>query len=192
MFETIAFYFFAVMSLALFGVSVTSRDVLKAMTALAGGMIFISGFFFLLGAEFLGVTQIVVYTGAVIVLYAFAMMFFDANKRVKESKTENKLVYIGGFICAVLTAFIIGAPVVSERASIAADLQNTQAVGIEIFTKYLIVFELVAVMLLAVMIGAIVLVVKERNLGANSAANSSGNSANSDANLGANAAGGAQ
>ena len=71
MFEAIAFYFFMVLSIVAFLVVVSTSNILYALTALASGMIFISSFFFLLGAEFLGVVQIAVYTGAVVVMYAF-------------------------------------------------------------------------------------------------------------------------
>ena len=71
MFEAIAFYFFMVLSIVAFLVVVSTRNILYALTALVSGMIFISSFFFSSGAEFLGVVQIAVYTGAVIVMYAF-------------------------------------------------------------------------------------------------------------------------
>lgn len=162
MFEIISFYFFSAMSLVLFAVSVFSKNVLYAMSALAGGMIFISGLFFTLGAEFLGVVQIMVYTGAVIVLYGFSMMFFNANKDVKEEK-ENKIIYSLAVISAFLLVMIFVAPILSDKISaypIIKELDNIEAIGLVIFTKYLIVFELVAIMLLVAMICGIVLVHK--------------------------------
>lgn len=162
MFEIISFYFFSVLSLGLFAVSVFSKNVLYAMSALAGGMIFISGLFFTLGAEFLGVVQIMVYTGAVIVLYGFSMMFFNANKDVKETK-ENKIIYSLAVISAFLLVMIFVAPILSDKISaypIVKELDNIEAIGLVIFTKYLIVFELVAIMLLVAMICGIVLVHK--------------------------------
>lgn len=162
MFEIISFYFFSVLSLGLFAVSVFSKNVLYAMSALAGGMIFISGLFFTLGAEFLGVVQIMVYTGAVIVLYGFSMMFFNANKDVKEAK-ENKIIYSLALISAFLLVMIFVAPILSDRISaypIIKELDNIEAIGLVIFKKYLIVFELVAIMLLVAMICGIVLVHK--------------------------------
>ncbi len=162
MFEIISFYFFSVLSLGLFAVSVFSKNVLYAMSALAGGMIFISGLFFTLGAEFLGVVQIMVYTGAVIVLYGFSMMFFNANKDVKEAK-ENKIIYSLALISAFLLVMIFVAPILSDRISaypIIKELDNIEAIGLVIFKKYLIIFELVAIMLLVAMICGIVLVHK--------------------------------
>ena len=93
MFEAIAFYTFSILVIGMFGVVVFSRNALYAMSALAGGMIFISGFFFLLDASFLGVVQIIVYTGAVMALYAFGMMFFDSAKDVKENIKYKKIIY---------------------------------------------------------------------------------------------------
>ena len=162
MFEIISFYFFSMLSLGLFAVSVFSKNVLYAMSALAGGMIFISGLFFTLGAEFLGVVQIMVYTGAVIVLYGFSMMFFNANKDVKEAK-ENKIIYSLAVISAFLLVMIFVAPILSDRIGaypIIKELDNIEAIGLVIFKKYLIVFELVAIMLLVAMICGIVLVHK--------------------------------
>ncbi len=94
MLEAIAFYTFCALTLAMFLVVVTTRNILYALSALAAGMIFVSAFFFLLGAEFLGVVQIVVYTGAVIALYAFAMMFFDAQKLQNEKIANPRVLFV--------------------------------------------------------------------------------------------------
>ncbi len=68
MFEAVAFYLFAFLTISMFFIVVTSSQALYALTALAAGMIFISAFFFILGADFLGAIQIIVYTGAVMAL----------------------------------------------------------------------------------------------------------------------------
>ena len=82
MFEAIAFYLFAFLTIVMFCIVVTTSQPLYALTALAAGMIFISAFFFILGADFLGVVQIIVYTGAIMALYAFGMMFFDSTRGI--------------------------------------------------------------------------------------------------------------
>ena len=63
--EGFAFYLFSVLTIGLFSVTVMSKNILYAMTSLAAGMVLISGFFFILGADFLGVVQLVVYVGAI-------------------------------------------------------------------------------------------------------------------------------
>ncbi len=162
MFETVAFYTFSVLVIGMFGIVVFSKNALYAMSALAGGMIFISGFFFLLGADFLGVVQIVVYTGAVMALYAFGMMFFDATRDVKENIRFKKIIYSLAILSAIFTIFILMAPIYSMRIETAyptiQGVGNVQMIGLLIFTKYLVPFEVAALMLLAAMIAGIVLV----------------------------------
>jgi NADH-quinone oxidoreductase subunit J len=94
MYEVIAFYLFSALTIGLFLITVMSKNVLYAMTALASGMVLISGFFFILGADFLGVVQLIVYVGAVMALYSFAMMFFDATRDIKEKNTSSALIFL--------------------------------------------------------------------------------------------------
>ena len=166
--EVIAFYLFSALTIAMFTIVVVSDNSLYAMSALAGGMIFIAGFFFLLGAEFLGVVQIIVYTGAVMALYAFGMMFFDTTRTVKE-KIENKFVlYTLAGLATLFAVIAVTAPFAGEYvgyvfkavAPIQDGIGNSQMVGYILFTKYLVPFELAAIMLLVAMVAGIVLVSK--------------------------------
>ena len=160
MIQTLAFYFFSAVCLALFGISVFSKNVLYALSTLAGGMVFMSGFFFLLDAEFLGVVQIIVYTGAVIVLYGFALMFLGADKNVSEPKKGARLFFaLSGVIAFLLVIIAVVANNVETLKILNTD--DTEALGMIIFTKYLAIFELAAVMLLVAMICAIVLAHKQ-------------------------------
>ena len=168
MFEAIAFYLFAFLTISMFYITVTTSQALYALTALAAGMIFISAFFFILGADFLGAIQIIVYTGAVMALYAFGMMFFDTTREVKE-KQGNKYIIVGmSTLAAILVVIIFAAPMISTNVTplypIAADIGNTQAVGMVLFTKYLVPFELAAIMLLVAMIGGIILAGKRMDV----------------------------
>ncbi|MDY0122309.1 MAG: NADH-quinone oxidoreductase subunit J [Sulfurimonas sp.] len=168
MFEAIAFYLFAFLTIAMFYITVTTSQALYALTALAAGMIFISAFFFILGADFLGAIQIVVYSGAVMALYAFGMMFFDTTRDVKE-KHGNKLIVSGlSILTAVLVVVIFAAPLVSSNIEafypMTEGVGNTQDVGMVLFTKYLVPFEVAAVMLLVAMISGIVLAGKKMDL----------------------------
>jgi len=168
MFEVVAFYLFAFLTISMFSITVITKNALYALSSLAAGMIFISAFFFLLGAEFLGAVQIVVYTGAVMALYAFGMMFFDSIKEIKESPTNPRLTFVLTGIIALIIVFIFIAPIIGANITatypvgMAAELYgtidgNTQDIGVVLFTKYLVPFEVAAVMLLVAMIGGIVL-----------------------------------
>jgi len=168
MFEAVAFYLFAFLTIAMFFITVTTSQALYALSALAAGMIFISAFFFILGADFLGAVQIIVYTGAVMALYAFGMMFFDTTREVKEKK-GNKFIIVGlATLCAVMIVAIFAAPIVSNNMlSLYPALEgagNTQTVGLVLFTKYLIPFEVAAIMLLVAMVAGIVLAGKKMDL----------------------------
>ena len=135
------------------------------MTSLAAGMVMISGFFFILGADFLGVVQLIVYVGAVMALYAFAMMFFDATRDIKEKNPSAGKVFLLGGMIAVMMVIIFSAPIYSEsiRAIYPSipGATNPQSVGLVLFTKYLIPFEVAAVMLLVAMIAGIILAGKK-------------------------------
>jgi NADH-quinone oxidoreductase subunit J len=167
MYELIAFYVFSAFVIGFFLITVLSKNALYSMSALAGGMVFIAGFFFLLDAEFIGVVQIVVYTGSVMALYAFGMMFFDTTKDVKEKITSKKIIYALSLISALLILAILSAPIVSQNvpalSPIDSRLGNTHMLGRVLFKEYLVVFELAAVMLLTAMIAGIVLVSKKMN-----------------------------
>ncbi len=165
MFEAIAFYLFAFLTIAMFYITVTTSQALYALTALAAGMIFISAFFFILGADFLGAVQIVVYSGAVMALYSFGMMFFDTTRELHE-KQGNKYIVVGlATIAAVLVVLIFSAPILSNNITalypMVEGAGNTQEVGMVLFTKYLVPFEVAAIMLLVAMIAGIVLAGKK-------------------------------
>lgn len=168
MFEQIAFYTFAGLTAAMFLITVTSKNILYAMTALAAGMIFISGFFFILNADFLGVVQIVVYAGAVMALYAFGMMFFDSAKETEESIKSHKKIFILSTLTAVLVVLMLSAPVSITKPDPIMDsvagMENPQAIGMILFTKYLIPFELASLMLLIAMIAGIILAGKKMDI----------------------------
>ena len=168
MFEAVAFYLFAFLTIAMFFITVTTSQALYALSALAAGMIFISAFFFILGADFLGAVQIIVYTGAVMALYAFGMMFFDTTREVKEKK-GNKFIIVGlATLSAVMVVAIFAAPMVSNNMlSLYPAIEgagNTQSVGLVLFTKYLVPFEVAAIMLLVAMVAGIVLAGKKMDL----------------------------
>lgn len=165
MFEAIAFYLFAFLTVTMFSITVFTKQALYALTALAAGMIFISAFYFLLGADFLGAVQIVVYTGAVMALYAFGMMFFDTTREVKEHSRSPQVVFLLGGMIALLVVVIFVAPIVSENITAfyptVEHVGNSQLVGMVLFTKYLVPFEVAAVMLLVAMVAGIVLAGKK-------------------------------
>ena len=165
MFEEVAFIIFSILTISMFSITVMTNNALYALSSLAAGMIFISAFFFLLNADFLGAVQIVVYTGAIMALYAFGMMFFDSLSEVKEKIKNPRLVFLLSGMVAILVVVVLIAPVIGQNVEanypIHPELGNSVDVGVVLFTKYLIAFELAAIMLLVAMIGGIVLAGKK-------------------------------
>jgi len=168
MFEIVAFYLFSILTIVMFSITVFTNNSLYALSSLAAGMIFISAFFFLLDADFLGAVQIVVYTGAVMALYAFGMMFFDSLSTVKEKVNNPRLVFLLTGISALIIVLIFVSPIIGSNIEAQYPVHpkwgNTQDVGIVLFTKYLIPFEVAAVMLLVAMIGGIILAGKKMDV----------------------------
>lgn len=176
--ESVAFYLFGAFTIAFFIIVVSTNNLLYALSALAAGMVTLSSFYFLLGAEFLGVAQIIVYTGAVIVVYAFSLMFFDANKTLRERINNSTiLLTLTAVLFILLLATLLIAPIVvweldssyTQSLLIAAQnlvggespliqgVSDTQMIGYRLFAQYLIPFEVAAIMLLVAMIAGIVL-----------------------------------
>ncbi|TKX31925.1 NADH-quinone oxidoreductase subunit J [Campylobacter aviculae] len=162
MIETLAFVFFSVAVLGFFLIAVLSKTMLYSLSALAGGMVFLSGFYFLLDAEFLGAIQIIVYGGAVLGIYSFAMMFFDASKEFKEKIKAKKSFFILVILSTILLLFtLLG----FKYESVTTDLplsdpalyDYNKQLALVVFSKYLLGFEFIAILLLIALICAIVL-----------------------------------
>jgi NADH-quinone oxidoreductase subunit J len=167
MFEIVAFIIFSVLTISMFSITVLTNNALYALSSLAAGMIFISAFFFLLNADFLGAVQIVVYTGAVMSLYAFGMMFFDSLAEVKEKIKNPRLVFLLSGMLSLIVVIVFIAPIIGQDVEanypVHPEYGNSVDVGLVLFTKYLVPFEVAAIMLLVAMIGGIVLAGKKMN-----------------------------
>jgi NADH-quinone oxidoreductase subunit J len=102
-------------------------------------------------------------------MYAFGMMFFDTTRDVKENIHSKKLVYALSIMAAVLIVIIFSAPIYSSNIqaiypSSIDGIGNIQMIGLVLFTKYLVPFELAAIMLLVAMISGILLVGKRMDM----------------------------
>ena len=166
MIENLGFYFFSFVVLGFFLIAVLSKNMLYALSALAGGMVFLSSFYFMLDAEFLGVIQIIVYSGAVLGIYSFAMMFFDASKNFKERLKFKKSFFVlitlslVGFF-ASFASFKLGAVNTDLPFIDTALFDLNKQLALAIFSKYLLAFEFIALLLLIALVCAVVLTHKE-------------------------------
>jgi len=178
----IFFYLFAAACIASAILVVTARNPVHSVLFLIIAFVNASGLFILLGAEFLAMILIVVYVGAVAVLFLFVVMMLDVDFAELRQGFLNYLP-VGFLVGAILLAellFIVGAWVIGPGVPKAitapipspSDISNTQALGLVLYTRYVYFFEAAGVILLVAMIGAIVMTlhhrpdVKRQNVGA--------------------------
>jgi len=163
--HAIFFYLFAAVCIASAIMVIAAKNPVHSVLFLILAFVNAAGLFVLLGAEFLAMILIVVYVGAVAVLFLFVVMMLDVDFAELRHGFLNYLP-IGGLIGAILLAellFIVGAWVIAPgapkaiAAPVPADLSNTEALGLVLYTRYVYFFEAAGVILLVAMIGAIVL-----------------------------------
>jgi NADH-quinone oxidoreductase subunit J len=164
------FYLFAGVCVASAVMVIVSRNPVHSVLYLILAFVNASGLFILMGAEFLGMMLIVVYVGAVAVLFLFVIMMLDVDfVELREGFMQYLPIglVIGGIFVFELLLVVGGwaiNPSVTKNitAAIPNDISNTQALGLVLYTKYIHYFQLAGMVLLVAMIGAIVLTLRER------------------------------
>ncbi len=166
-FETIVFYVFS--TLIVFGGLrvITARNPVHAVLFLVLTFISAAGVWLLLEAEFLAITLVLVYVGAVMVLFLFVVMMLDINL-VQLRKDIWRWLPFGGALAALMAfemVWVVGSTGTSaEKSPVrhAADYSNTKELGRLIYTDYAFAFEIAAVLLLVAMVAAIALTLRRR------------------------------
>jgi NADH-quinone oxidoreductase subunit J len=165
---TIAFYLFATLTIASALAVVFARNPVHSVLWLIVAFFNGAGLMLLLGAEFIAMLVVIVYVGAVAVLFLFVVMMLDIDFASLRSGFTANLPF-GIIIALVLLAEVIVAvlahntgPALSGRAIPAAVQPNIVALGQLLYSRYLFAFELAGLILLVAMIGAIVLTHRSR------------------------------
>jgi NADH-quinone oxidoreductase subunit J len=169
--QALAFYVFSIVAIASAVMVVAARNPVHSVLFLILAFFNAAGLFVLMGAEFLAMILVVVYVGAVAVLFLFVVMMLDINF-VKLREGFLQYLPIGatvGFILLVELIFVLGAWTVGSgtlpfAAPIPnpADISNTDALGRILYTRYAYAFQASGLILLVAMIGAIVLTLRQR------------------------------
>ena len=170
MIEAFFFYVFAAMTVLAGAGVVLARNTMYSVMWLIFCFFNAAALFFMLDAEFLGIILILVYVGAVMVLFMFVVMMLEVNKaRLR----EGFLQYLptGGMIALMLLIELIGASSsgvfdnekVAAVGHLGAEVNNTVEIGKVLYTQYLLSFEIAAVILLVALVGAIVLTLRTRD-----------------------------
>lgn len=170
--QALAFYLFAFVAVAAGVLVIASRNPVHSVLFLILAFFNSAGLFILMGAEFLAMILVIVYVGAVAVLFLFVVMMLDINFVELRSGVLQYLpigALVGFILLAELLVVAGGWVIVPEAASIAAapippieQVTNTEAIGQLIYTKYIYLFQASGLVLLVAMIGAIVLTLRTR------------------------------
>lgn len=164
------FYLFSGVTIASALMVISARNPVHSVLYLILAFVNAAGLFLLLGAEFLAMLLIVVYVGAVAVLFLFVVMMLDVDFAELRQGFLQYLPIGGliGLIFAVELLLVVGAWVIDPQivrapvAAIPAGVTNTAALGQVLYTKYIYYFQAAGLVLLVAMIGAIVLTLRDR------------------------------
>src|SRR5574339_394259 len=166
-FETWLFYAFAAVLVVSGLLVITARNPVHGVLFLVLAFFTAAGIWLLLRAEFLAITLLLVYVGAVMVLFLFVVMMLDVNlERLREGFWKNlpMAIVVGGIMAfemvAVLAQRYIGAA--PRTRPVPADYSNTKELGRVLYTQYAYAFEIAAVILLVAIIAAIALTLRRR------------------------------
>ncbi len=170
--STALFYIFAFLVAASAMAVITSRNPVHSVFFLIFSFFNAAGLFLLLGAEYLAMTLVIVYVGAVAVLFLFVVMMLNVNtEELREGFRKN--LGVGGGVAALICLELVGVAYASMRlpavfappknAIPEADaLTNTEALGQILYTDYIYAFQISGLVLLVAMIGAITLTLRHR------------------------------
>jgi len=170
MIQSLIFYLFSAVLLTSAVMVIASRNPVHAVLFLIVAFFNAAGLFLLMGAEFLAFILVIVYVGAVMVLFLFVVMMLDVNFRQLRQGFQRYMP-IGGAVALILvsqlvlvtSAWVVDPHALSTTNNSAQSLaDNTRAIGQILYTDYFYPFQVSGLVLLVAMIGAIVLTLRDR------------------------------
>ena len=170
--HTIFFYFFSIIAIFSSLMVITSRSTINSVFFLILDFISVGCLFIMVGAEFLGMILLIVYVGAVAVLFLFVVMMLNVTEQKQSWFIGKKSSHISiGLIVSVLILLellvVVGGwkfkeNVMSSSTLLLSDVSNTHQLGLVMYTDYILYFQLAGIILLLSMIGAILLTFRKR------------------------------
>lgn len=170
--HALAFYLFAIVAVCAAVMVISVRNPVHSVLFLILTFFNAAGLFVLMGAEFLAMILVVVYVGAVAVMFLFVVMMLDINFAELRQGFLRYLPIGGAIGLIVLVELIIvltgwtlapdAMSTVSAPAPVPSELANTEALGRLLYTKYVYLFQAAGLILLIAMVGAIVLTLRHR------------------------------
>ena len=170
--HSIFFYFFSIIAIVSAIMVTASKNTVHSVFFLILDFISISCLFIMIGAEFLGMIMLIVYVGAVAVLFLFVVMMLNVAEQKQSWFIGQKSTHLPrGLIVSVLIFLellvVVGGwqykeDVMSSSTLILSETSNTHQLGLVMYTDYILYFQLAGIILLLSMIGAILLTFRER------------------------------
>ena len=170
--HSIFFYFFSIIAIFSSLMVITSRSTVNSVFFLILDFISVGCLFIMVGAEFLGMILLIVYVGAVAVLFLFVVMMLNVAEQKQSWFIGQKSTHLPrGLIVSVLIFLellvVVGGwkykeDVMSSSTLILSEISNTHQLGLVMYTDYILYFQLAGIILLLSMIGAILLTFRER------------------------------
>ena len=165
MIETLFFYLFASITCLSGLMVISSRNPVHSVLFLILAFFNAAGLFVLLGAEFLAMLLVVVYVGAVAVLFLFVVMMLDINFVELREGFQRYMplgLGVGGVLLAEILFVFFNSADMPETVVMVNEVSNTRALGRILYTDYIYLFQLAGLILLVAMIGAIALTLRKR------------------------------
>ncbi len=159
-----AFYLLSVLSIFSALMVVFSVKPVHSVLYLIFCFFTIAGHYVLLNAQFLAAVHVIVYAGAIMVLFLFVIMLLNLNADIEPHKTtllKVSAVVAGGLLLIVLVSSLKGAETILLNNSAASEIGLVKNLGKELYTKYMLPFEISALLFLVAMVGAVMLGKKE-------------------------------
>jgi NADH-quinone oxidoreductase subunit J len=162
----ITFYFLAAITLATAFLTIYSKNPIHSAIYLVLCMVSIMGHYLMFNAQFLALVQLIVYAGAIMVLFLFTIMLMNLNKENEVHKPRMAryaaiIVFI--LLCAVLVyMFVDTKPIVGDYDTTGEDFQSIKVLGKVLLNEYMVPFEFASILLLVAMLGTVLLSKKEK------------------------------
>ncbi|HEU0066172.1 MAG TPA: NADH-quinone oxidoreductase subunit J [Sphingomonas sp.] len=171
MIQAIAFYLFAAVVIVSGGMTISSRNPVHSVMWLILAFFNAAGLMVLVGAEFIAMLLVIVYVGAVAVLFLFVVMMLDVDFATMRAGVARYAgiglalaVALAAEVMVAIGAWRLGGVALARRAAPTdGSVPNIRAIGDLLYTRYLFIFEAAGFVLLVAMIGAIVLTHRERS-----------------------------
>ena len=162
--ELIFFYLFAGLAVVSALLVISLRNTLSSAISLVVTFFSIAALYAMLGAHFLAVMQVLVYAGAIMVLFLFVVMLLNLGReeflKIKMSFPGIVGILAGGYLAALLV-LRLGYLSFPFKEAVSSDYGGVKAVGRALFTDFLVPFEATSILLLVAMIGAVILAKRE-------------------------------